>query len=375
MRALHTEHKRRPSLLSGVAVSFVTICLCLLGLEIGLEHSSFNPYQWDKRLMFFSGGSVFQNQKWGGFVYQPNARIHSLTYYITDQNIPNLTKEYEYEVRTNSSGLVQAADLDKSRPSIIFLGDSYTEGQGADPWFYQLESSWLKSSKYQVINGGILGTGFETWERLYQSLAITSKINKIVIIFISSDWIRSVWQFSDQDLECLKSAALCKGSDNFYGLPDNQNEADLQINRIARARIDYLAVRKKEQNILKTSAIYQRLLWPAYNMWSPRRKAEDEMNFEKSKNAILSMATAVGSNNLMFIHLPQKDELNSGIVSEGRRGRDFIRRHGFVLVDGFEKCGLKVTDYHLHDGHPNSSGYSKIAECVDRSVREVFHPF
>jgi hypothetical protein len=375
MRGLDTEHKRGPSLLSGMAVSLVTICFCLLGLEIGLEHSSFNPYQWDKRLMFFSGGSVFQNQQWGGFVYQPNARIHSLTYYITDPNAPKLAKEYEYEIRTNSSGLVQVADIDTSRPSIMFLGDSYTEGQGAVPWFYKLESRWPKGAKYQAINGGILGTGFETWERLYRSLSTTAKINKIVVIFISSDWIRAVWQFSGQDLECLKLAALCTGSDNFYGLPDNPAEADQQINRIARARIDYLARRKREQSILKTSAIYQRLLWPAYNIWSPRRKAEDEMNFEKSKNAILSMATALGSNNLLFIHLPQKDELNSGIISEGRRGRDFIHRNGFVLVDGFEKCGLNATDYHLRDGHPNSSGYDKIAECVDRSVREVFHPF
>jgi hypothetical protein len=368
------QSKTSPNLIGGLAISFTTILLCLLGLEIGLEHFSANPYQWDKRLMFYSEGAVFQNQEWGGFVYRPKAQIHSLTFYITDTNVPELTKEYEYDLRTNSSGLVQSDDIDPSRPSIVFLGDSYTEGQGAPPWFYQFESYWPKDAKYQVINGGILGTGFETWRRLYETICARAQVKKIVFIFISSDWIRPVWQFTDQDLQCLKSASACKGSDNYFGLPENPVEANFQINRIARARTDYLAQRKREQNIFKASAIYQRLLWPAYNMWWPRRKAEEEVNFEQSESAILAIANELGAHNLLFIHLPQKDELNSGMASEGRRGRDFIRTNGFAFVDGFKQCGLKMTDFHLHDGHPNASGYEKISKCIDHSVRQEIPP-
>jgi hypothetical protein len=149
---------------------------------------------------------------------------------------------------------------------------------------------------------------------------------------------------------------------------------EIQINRIARARIDYLAEKKSEQNVFRASAIYQRLLLPAYHLWWPDLKEEHEMQFGRSKNAILNMATKLGSQNLLFIQLPQKDELDSGPDSMARRGRDFIRRNGFVFVDGFEKCGLQMTDFHLHDGHPNASGYRKVEECVYRSVMQVFHP-
>jgi hypothetical protein len=371
MQKKQKEPKKGANLLGSVAISLATICLCLFGTEKTLKYTSANPpYQWDRRLMFFSEGNVFQNQGWGGFVYKPNARIRSQTFYITDLNAPRHTEEYAYEIRTNSSGLVQLADISTSRPSIIFLGDSYTEGQGALPWFYQLESRWPQRARYQIINGGILGTGFEAWERLYQDISKTTEISRIVIIFISSDWIRPVWQFPDQELECLKDVARCTGADNYFGLPENPAEADIQINRIVRARIDYLA----EQNIFKSSAIYKRLLLPAYYRWWPYRKAKDEMQFRKSKDAIEEMSAKLGHENLLFIQLPQKDEMVSGPDFMGQKGRDFIRRNGFSFVDGFEKCGLKITDFHVHDGHPNESGYSKIAECVDRSVREVFPP-
>ena len=375
MRKQQKENNRKPSLLSGITLSLVTTVLCLLGIESALKYYLAPPaYQWDRRLMFFSEGSVFKNQQWGGFVYQPNARIHSQTFYITDPNVPKLVREYSYEIRTNSTGLVQLADIVASQPSILFLGDSYTEGQGARPWFYRLEAQWPKQAQYQIINGGILGAGFQAWEHLYKDISKITEISKIVIIFISDDWIRPIWRFSEHDLECLKSAAQCTGSDNFFGLPEHPVEMDVQIHRIARARVDYLARRTSALNIVKRSVIYQRLLLPAYHRWWPYRRAEEERQFEESKKALLNIVKKIGPQNLLFIQLPQKNELDSGPGFMGGKGREFIRRQGFSFVDGFEKCGLKMTDFHLHDGHPNVKGYMKVAECVNGSVREAFRP-
>ena len=38
------------------------------------------------------------------------------------------------------------------------MGDSFTEGQGATPWFYELEKDF-SGSVIKPVNLGILGTG------------------------------------------------------------------------------------------------------------------------------------------------------------------------------------------------------------------------
>lgn len=89
-------------------------------------------YKWGDRYMLFGqegGGTVFRNTG-EIFTYHPNATIKSSTYY----NIKNeWILEYEYLFRTNNLGLVQSNDVRGDVPSILLLGDSYTEGQGSAP--------------------------------------------------------------------------------------------------------------------------------------------------------------------------------------------------------------------------------------------------
>jgi hypothetical protein len=353
----------------GGFISLVTTLLMISALELFLRYSYTPPYRWDWRLMFFSEGDVFQNKNWGGFVYAPNARIHSLTYYITELSGRELAKEYEYDIATNSYGLVQRNDIDDSKPSVLLLGDSYTEGQGASPWFYDFEARWPKDSRYQVINGGIQGTGIEAWERFYRNISKIAKIEKLVVIFISDDWSRSVWQFPAQYLECLRLAPRCNGADPFLGLPKNPAEAKLQLARMSKARLDYLAMRKRRQNFFLSSQIYRQLLKPAYDLWELPNKEQ----FEKSKIAALRLVAELGSQNVLFIHVPQKDELLSGPNVLGKEAVSFIRDNGLLLVDGFEKCQLATMHFHLHDGHPNAVGYGKLEKCISESVRDAFH--
>jgi hypothetical protein len=98
------------------------------------------------------------------------------------------------------------------------------------------------------------------------------------------------------------------------------------------------------------------------------------MRFKGSAEAVLNMARSVGAENLLFVHLPQKEELTSGLNFMGRKGREFIREHGLTLVDGLKECGLEIADFHLRDGHPNARGYSKVEECVDRALKRTFGP-
>jgi len=314
---------------------------------------------------------VFRNMSWGGFVYEPDSRIHERVLYITDPKRTEVVDEYDYWLRTNSSGLVQSSNVIPAKPAIIFLGDSYTEGQGALPWFYELEKRWPQTDPYQIINGGLLGTGFEAWQRLFTNLPITNRNKKVVIIFISDDWTRPVWQFATRDLECLQSADQCGGTNNFLGLPDSPSKADIEIHRIASERVRYLG---GIGALIGSSAIYQMLWRPAfYGLWPV---SKERTQFEKSKLAIKSLADAVGKENVLLIQLPQKDELLSGMKNRlTEQGLKFIKDSGFRFVDGFGKCRLTIADFHIHDGHPNAGGYAKIVDCVDQSVRNSFRTF
>ena len=348
------------------------LAVTALGLELLLEFMWPNPYQWQRRLIFYSEGAVFENKAWGGFLYRPNARIHTEMFYITNLLHAALTKEYEYDIETNSAGLVQRRDISNTRPSILFLGDSFTEGQGARSWFYALESRW-SNSPYQVINGGLLATGVVSWEQLYRYLLSETNVEKVVIIFISEDWIRPLFQFPQQTLECLEHAPRCTGNELFHPLSGNV-EADLEeAGRIAVQRRGYLL---QPQHFIAQSVMLRALLIPAYQKLSKLAMGAPtgmDVQFDKSEKAIQEMAKQLGPGNLLFIHLPQKDEVDSGPNFLGKMAREFIRQSGFSFVDGFEKCGLTSADFLIHDGHPNAQGYGKIGACVESAVAARFN--
>jgi hypothetical protein len=337
------------------------------------------PYYWDRRLMFFSEGKVFQNRDWGGFVYHPNATIRSQTFYIVDEATGEIVKEYDYLIKTNSLGLVQLKNVDPSKPSIILLGDSFTEGQGASPWFYELESRWPDTAFHQIINGGILGTGVEAWGRLYRDVASRVKIDKAVFIFISHDWNRSVWQFPKKVLDCLMSHSYCTGEEGFYGVSEDPASAEAYIAKIAKARIDRAANATAGKTALKRSAIFKKLIRPAYyrlrqSIQGKKTKiAAANRQFEISRKTVRDVVGQLGEENVLFLHLPTKWEIGSGPNDLGKKAREFISGENLRFVDGFRSCGLTAADYHI-DGHPDDSGYKKITDCVERAIKTAFHP-
>jgi hypothetical protein len=74
---------------------------------------------------------------------------------------------------------------------------------------------------------------------------------------------------------------------------------------------------------------------------------------------------------VIFVHIPDRFELHDGVEASGIAARAAIREAGAKLFDGFERCGLTVSDFHVNDIHPNSAGYAKIAECVREAAKEI----
>src|SRR5262249_2294776 len=206
--------------------SYIATMLVALSalLGIGIVEAGYHVYKravpplydLNRRIMFFDGpDSIFRNigDIW---TYVPNSYILLRTIYFSESSY---STEYVYKYKTNNFGLVQDADLVPGVKSVLLLGDSFTEGQGAEPWFRQI-APWIKQLNYQPINGGLFGTGFVQWWELQQLLTANRIASaKLVVIFISDDFGRYKWNFPDAQLDCLRNISHCEGNESFFRLP------------------------------------------------------------------------------------------------------------------------------------------------------------
>ena len=102
--------------------------------------------------MLFEENKIFKNLD-NFFLYYPNKKILSEGYYNINKKF---LKEYSFTITTNNFGLVQDNNLNQTKESVLFLGDSFTEGHGSYAWVNKFKGSY---KNFQIINGGILGTG------------------------------------------------------------------------------------------------------------------------------------------------------------------------------------------------------------------------
>src|SRR3954469_18898653 len=148
----------------------VVIGIVLMELACRLVNLPFPPQnntEWSSRVVFLDGSDqIFRNIS-DIFTYQPNQHVRNMTGFITRDGFK---VEYNYYFATNNLGLVQDTEVLPQRGSFMLLGDSFTEGQGAAPWF-RLVSPIIEELGYQPVNGGLMGTGFAQWNKLARYLA------------------------------------------------------------------------------------------------------------------------------------------------------------------------------------------------------------
>lgn len=342
---------------------------CVVGLiffEVGfffLNRNQLQAYQWDKRYMFFKGegkSSVFKNIN-NFFVYQPNQKIESTAfYYVNDEWV----KEYDYIIPTNNLGLVQTTPTFSNKDSLLLLGDSFTEGQGAYPWFEGFREKL--NIDLQLINGGILGTGFQSWKLLHDYLiAKDVKVKKLVIVFISNDYSRGVWNMPTNVLYCIQDAHLCKGDENFYGKHEGNNLAGfLDKLRAYRER------RLVDPESMEFKVFLKALLPGVTTVYKFLNDLfQPNVNTKLNSAAIEQLVSQYGSD-VLFVHIPQKDEIELGrITRQGEEVVNKIKSVKGVFFNGHSQCRFERTDYFINDGHPNAKGYEKISQCVRDAIK------
>ncbi len=314
----------------------------------------------DSRVVFFEGlGQIFENHA-DIFTYLSDNNVRNVTAFFNknDYNI-----EYDYRFRTNNLGLTQNDDVLTGRKSLLLLGDSFTEGQGAEPWF-GLTAPAIETLGFQPINGGVLGTGFGQWLKLTRYLTAKGiDVRKIVVIFISDDYHRPVWNITPEVFHCLLASSLCRvDTSYFYHLPSAQ-ELPSWINRVRVAR-GPLRPQLEPRAAALLPATYSVYMY--FRQLLTFAKAE-----RQSRVAIRDLIATYGPENVAFLQLPQKDELDRGPDSLGLRARQAIEDAGGKLFDGFKLCGLTKADYYEHDNHPNRAGYSKIATCTKTVINHL----
>jgi hypothetical protein len=321
-------------------------------------------------IYFFDGrGTVFRD--YGDiFTYAPDTNIRIVTVAYSDDSF---NTEYDYHIHTDNFGLVQDNDLIPDKPSLLLLGDSFTEGVGAEPWF-RLVSPEIYKLGYQPVNGGLGGTGFGSWLKLEQYLAAADiRIRKVVVLFISDDYHRPASNVTLGELRCLSTLSLCRVNENVYFRYRLPPAGELS-SWVAKIRMARTATREaRAQALLPATYLVYKYVNERLRLSRGARAsmAREERGEQQSCAAVAEFIKLFGPENVAFIHLPEKSELDSGPNQLGLKARRSIQEAGGKLFDGFKLCRLTAADYHPNDQHPNSRGYAKIAACAMNVIKQM----
>ena len=337
----------------------ISFSIALLFIEIFCQ-SFFADKFYNKRFLFITKPSLLDQNK--SFGYNKDTIVREIAVY---GNGKNFYIAYDSSFITNNIGLVQKKPFDPRKKFIVIIGDSFTQGQGATPWFYQLEDNW-KNNEYQLINLGIIGTGIEQWKDTLQWFSNFGEITQIIICCIADDWIRPRWyacenvehnglafnRYGDNHLPILYF--IEKNSDNSAILKRANDIADFSDRGIKKYLKKFFLGRFAHHVFLQ-----YKLLYNNYN----------EIDFSKNKTSFDQIISAYGAKNITVLHLPQKEEVIQGGYSElGTKSKEFILSRHIPYIDGLALCKLNKGDFHRDDDHPNASGYKKIYDCFSKNA-------
>tara|TARA_Y100000389_G_scaffold16535_1_gene14591 strand:- start:391 stop:1458 length:1068 start_codon:yes stop_codon:yes gene_type:complete len=345
---------------------FFSIIFSLIIVEVitSLILPNKNDHNYKNRYMLFDEGKNFRNIK-NFFTYHPNMSIASRNYYYEDGKF---LKEYSYNIYTNNLGLVQKNDINKKEPSILFLGDSFTEGQGSKSWVDKFNGYY---NKYQIINGGLLGTGFQQFELMNEYL-IDHNIKKVFVLFLGDDLRRDIFQFNKSQIECLNNYLKCKGNEFFYGFPLLKKDPlnfleNLRSKQIAENKINKKTFKSIRRNI-KSKIANLNIIKIPHDFF--------KFKFYNSKNekilrnfGSIERLVSIYEQNIYFIHLKMKGEIiNKNASYESLYVKKFIQG----LTKNYFKCEFddNLDFFYKYDHHPNKKGYNYLFDCVENILKE-----
>ena len=342
-------------------------------LEIASRFLFKNEFsKYNRRIMLFSENKTFKNFK-NVFIYKPNQKFKSMTIY-KDFKTDKLVEEYSYEVQTNNAGLVQLYNLDEKKNSIFILGASETKGQGSSPWFYDVESSFDETD-IQLINIGMIGTGPSQQKILFDYIKnkYLLSVNKVIVIFSSSYFNRTIWNFNEQQLSCLKKHINCIGTEGIYGFNFKNNDPMIFSQKVIETRKNNLNAFKasiKEKKYLQAIKEIAKKSYFINKLYLVSRlyKSENSSN-ENNFDSILKMKEDY-SNKFYLIHMQSKPESFKNKMNESSiLVRKWLKEND-MIDKNYLYCKIPEDGFHKNDSHANKIGYIFLRKCVESLIYE-----
>ena len=323
------------------------------------------------RSMLFESGNNFLN--YDGYIkYFPNISIQSMTVYSKREpkNIEDLVIEYNYIISTNNEGLVMQNDIYYNDRVLFVIGDSFTEGQGASPWFYIFEDNYDKTLR-KPVNLGILGTGPMQWLNLAKSVVQQKnlKVDGIVINIIPADMTRKVWNLNEAELECLHNTN-CNYNYGFQGFQfsDKNNYENIKktvLNNINRIKdIKTIPQEFSYVQLIKDYARNSAVIYDLYTMFF----LDHNQIFKQNEDALISLKDL--TNEKFFVNVLTEKELDSSNYNNYPNANRLINFLMHNDID-FAWCNIPKNGFHKIDGHPNYKGYEIVRECTENAVKSI----
>ena len=365
--------KRTASWLLVLPSMLIGLMLVELYCQLFLPARYTNNVNNNQRLIFFDGGGTIFENHGDIFSFVPHDDIRNVVAFFSPSSF-NI--EYDTRFHTNNFGLVQDGDVLPGRDSVLVVGDSFGQGLGAEPWF-RLISPEIESLGYQPVNGALLGTGFAQWRKLEQRLIGGGiHIAKMVVVFISDDFQRQVWNATPAQFTCFTALPQCDLEKSFFYRLPPEKELASWVDKIRTARAPLL----HQSWLGARAAAWLPATYHAYRYLKESYYGGQQQNSagraslmraeDESREAIGDFVRTYGASNVVFVHIPQKDEIGKP-DQLGIKARQAIEAAGGHLVDGFQRCGLTETDYYPRDDHPTPQGYAKVARCVGDAIKAM----
>ena len=347
-------------------VYLLIFILILISLELLLKiYSSFtnvnfiNDNRYTQLFKVYSQGKIFKSHN-DFYLYEKNLSQKRYLNFYYDKKNSKLKKIWDYEFSTNNYGLVQDFDLDEKKKSILFLGNSFTEGQGAEPWLNSLGNEF---NGLQIINGGIQGTGFNQFENLEKYFLDLFNIKKTVVIFISPDVRRGIVKAKNS--KCLENFSNCGDKDYTLGIPDDEN-FDIESFVLDKAKFDpELHFKKKIRYFIRDLYLYNytRTIVNTFRL-------RNDNTIKNNLKSILSLKKKY-LENILFIRIKDPNEIMfKRNTYETRLIDNFFKNNNIKYHYCEMNNDLKL--FHKYDFHPNKLGYKNLKACVLNALNTNF---
>jgi hypothetical protein len=338
-------------------VTALALALALVAMELILRYSGTKtvPEQY-----FFSEAPQHFRDQYREFGYAPFSRNREVAIY-SDRAAAWV--EYDTSFTVNNAGLVQRKNIDPAKAYIVLVGDSFTQGIGESPWFYELEN---ELPAHPLANLGLVGTGVQHWERALDWFqARVAAVEAVVVIFIASDFSRPYWvarATSDELQFCYEGGCNTILTKLFDGSPlalaRYRRELAQSSNPVSPGS-SHTGIRSwitdTRTGAMLTAAVRE--------LRGPVPK-----HLEANRTSLQNLRTR--HNVVLVLHLPVKEEATNGAWSGASvELKRYMSELNLPYIDGIERCGLGAADFRPFDPHPNAMGYSKIQKCVSVLLR------